>query len=558
MRQTRPKARHLRSRSLIRSFLLLSAAFGLAHASTARALQVGYYEMCQGEGSASQVAPVTTAGHTAVNLTDLTAADLAGIDVLFVDNCDNGSYATEYVDRLADIDAAVAAGMVLMLHDRSVDPAETILPGGAAFDVQRYPTFPDPNNEAKDINVLDPSTPMTNGPGGTIDDTTLDNGNFSNHGFTVAGSLPGDARLILSTNDPTHIVTFAYGYGSGAVIYSSIPLDFYLGGGSSFATIYAVNAVVYAAALAEATCGNGVIDAGEACDLGAGNNGESCCAFDCSVRGAGVTCRAGDACDPAEVCDGSSTACPADALEPATTVCRPAADVCDVDELCTGSDAACPADEVVPDADGDSLCDVIDNCDADPNPGQEDGDGDGQGDACDPCTNLVPTLQGRGTKIVVGKLNTPPGDDRLVVVGSFTGVPSLPVLDPVANGVRVLLEKATGGVVDAAIPGGAFDRVTKIGWKANPAGTSFRYSNGSASPIDGIGSIAIRETRTPGELKFTIRGKRGSYPVGSLETPLRATLVLDPPTATTGQCAETSFSSASCAFNRAGSTVTCK
>ena len=37
-------------------------------------------------------------------------------------------------------------------------------------------------------------------------------------------------------------------------------------------------------------------------------------------------CRgAAGSCDPAEFCDGASTACPADALEPSTTECRGAA-----------------------------------------------------------------------------------------------------------------------------------------------------------------------------------------------------------------------------------------
>ncbi|HZR81198.1 MAG TPA: hypothetical protein VFD92_08880 [Candidatus Binatia bacterium] len=528
--------------------------------STALALNVGYYEMCLGQGSPNQAPPITAAGHTAVNLTDVSAADLAGIDVLFVDNCDNGVYAAEYLTRLADIDAAVASGMVLMFHDRYVDPAETILPGAASFDIQRSADVPFGTRE---MEVLDDSTLVTHGPGGTIDDTNLDGGCESNHGFTVAGSLPGDARIILTRNDPTRVVTFAYGYGAGAVIYSSLPLDFYLDGagctiGPTVRNVYAVNAVAYAAQLAAGTCGNGVVDAGEECDLGAGNNGATCCAFDCRLRPAGTVCRPGDACDPAEMCDGSSLACPADVITPAGTECRTAADACDVAETCNGTDRTCPADEVVPDDDGDGLCNAIDNCAEVANPGQENGDGDSEGDACDPCTNIVPTAQGRGTKIVVGKLNTAPGDDRLLVVGSFTGVPTSPTLDPIANGVRILLDKAGGPVFDATIPGTAYDPVTKVGWKANAAGTSFRYSNASASLVDGVSAITIRKTRNPGEIKFVIRGKRGSYPLAVSDTPLMATLVLDPPTAETGQCTETAFTAANCAFNRPGSAVTCK
>jgi hypothetical protein len=108
--------------------------------------------MCFGAGAPYEVAPIVTAGHTPVLLNDLGPADLLGFDVLFVTNCDNSSYGTEYLSRLGSIQAAVAAGMVLVIHDRFVDPAETILPGGAGFSIVR--DFTDPAN----INVLDNTT----------------------------------------------------------------------------------------------------------------------------------------------------------------------------------------------------------------------------------------------------------------------------------------------------------------------------------------------------------------------------------------------------------------
>ncbi|HUR55183.1 MAG TPA: pre-peptidase C-terminal domain-containing protein, partial [Gemmataceae bacterium] len=50
------------------------------------------------------------------------------------------------------------------------------------------------------------------------------------------------------TGDPTHAVTFAYAYGSGTVIYSSIPLDYYRQfGGNNFGDVYAPNVLAYAA-----------------------------------------------------------------------------------------------------------------------------------------------------------------------------------------------------------------------------------------------------------------------------------------------------------------------
>jgi carbohydrate binding protein with CBM35 domain len=60
---------------------------------------------------------------------------------------------------------------------------------------------------------------------------------------------------------------------------------------------------------------------------------------------AGATCRASaGACDVAEACTGSTSACPADAFTSNTTVCRAASGQCDLAEKCTGSSAACPAD----------------------------------------------------------------------------------------------------------------------------------------------------------------------------------------------------------------------
>ena len=47
-------------------------------------------------------------------------------------------------------------------------------------------------------------------------------------------------------------------------------------------------------------------------------------------------------CDVAENCTGSGAACPADAVEPATTECRAVAGICDVAENCDGSAVDCP------------------------------------------------------------------------------------------------------------------------------------------------------------------------------------------------------------------------
>ncbi len=61
---------------------------------------------------------------------------------------------------------------------------------------------------------------------------------------------------------------------------------------------------------------------------------------------AGTQCRAAAGqCDLAAFCDGVSSACPANAFQPQTTVCRASAGACDAAETCTGSSAFCPPDQ---------------------------------------------------------------------------------------------------------------------------------------------------------------------------------------------------------------------
>ena len=98
---------------------------------------------------------------------------------------------------------------------------------------------------------MDNSTLVTNGPGGVVNNSTLDGGNSSSHGFTASGSIPGSSTAIFSRSNPSEIVDFRYEFGMGDVYYSTIPLDFYLGGSSSFASVYAPNVVAYAAELAQ-------------------------------------------------------------------------------------------------------------------------------------------------------------------------------------------------------------------------------------------------------------------------------------------------------------------
>jgi uncharacterized repeat protein (TIGR01451 family) len=195
-------------------------------------------------------------------MSDLSPADLAGIDVLFVQNPSNGAYGAEYLSRLNDVNAAVAGGLILILHDRFVTDATKVqsgggrvLPGSSGFTVVR--NFDSP--ERNDIEIRDSSTVVTD----NLTATSLDNGDFSCHGYIESDTLPPGAKKFLNRGDPgdpdptipyNQVVTSSYTHGSGTVIYSTIPLDQFLANpspepNSSFATIYAPNVIEYAGVL---------------------------------------------------------------------------------------------------------------------------------------------------------------------------------------------------------------------------------------------------------------------------------------------------------------------
>jgi hypothetical protein len=243
----------------IRLFVLALAAWGVAVAmDDVRAqspVNVGYYDIAVGAGIPEQVAPVVAAGFTPVALSNVAAADLAGLQVLFVHNPNTMGYNAEYLAAVPQIRAAVEAGLVLVVHDRSFSPLGTgtrlilPLPVGVPFPVLTRVM-------SNDNNVTDPATLVANGPGGVVTNMNLDGGNFSNLGFVMFSlfTAPGK-KALLHAGNPNSAVTFSYPLGLGHVIYSSIPLDMFLKGGGpnpprcNFNNIYAPNVLAYAANL---------------------------------------------------------------------------------------------------------------------------------------------------------------------------------------------------------------------------------------------------------------------------------------------------------------------
>src|SRR5262249_29075683 len=187
-----------------------------------------------------------------------------------------------------------------------------------------------------------------------------------------------------------------------------------------------------------------------------------------------------------------------------------------------------------------------------------DGDGDHVGDACDPCTGGAPATK---DKLTASKLLAPSGDEKLSLKGEAV-IPPTPTLDPLSNGVRILLTSATGAtLLDITIPPGAYNVQSKTGWIAS--GTSWTFKAPGPSTV-GIQKVSVkRNGSVPNGIKFSIKGKNAVYSIGTLDVPVGATLVLDVPTAVGGQCVEMTFPAAppaspSCVLKAPGATLKCK
>ena len=290
------------------------------------------------------------------------------------------------------------------------------------------------------------------------------------------------------------------------------------------------------------TCGNGVLDSGEACDFSPDALG--CCGLDCAVAapttsyctlndyscgsglpfGACIECRIGH-------CDGAGGC--VQTPRPPGAVCRPARNSCDLTETCDGTSLGCPPDQVVP---------------------PPDTDGDGLNDGCDPCTDGGQVSKPR---LALKRLAPPEPNDRMSLKATVV-LADPAMLDPVQHGLRLLIDDAQGlRYTDLTVPPNPPQFGDK-GWEATSSGWKFRGKGR-------ITSVKIKRiASSPGELVLTMRGRDvvfGAPPPANL--PVKVTVVLDPPFATTGLCAEVVFPgppgvNPSCTDQSDGSSVSCR
>jgi hypothetical protein len=194
------------------------------------------------------VPPITTTGNTAVAMTTLSPAELAGVQVLFAVNPSNGGHGGIWVAQQAALTAAVNVGMRLVVFDRTVTNANVRGISGVT-------TVRDFSDNANFEPV--PGNTIVNGPFGVIGPTTLDGGNSSRHGYSTLASLPAGSTPILTRTAASEIVMFGFRLGAGSVFYSTIPLDFYIKGSGNDPPRTAMNTILAPNSIAAAVTGLG-------------------------------------------------------------------------------------------------------------------------------------------------------------------------------------------------------------------------------------------------------------------------------------------------------------
>jgi hypothetical protein len=262
-----------------------------------------------------------------------------------------------------------------------------------------------------------------------------------------------------------------------------------------------------------------------------------------AFRPSTVTCRA-DAgqCDVAEMCTGTSGACPADAFEPATTSCtgdsqggvcdndagdrcsgvsntcmdafRPATFTCreqtgqcDVAEQCTGGSGECPADAVAPEGMvcGASLdqCDAVDLCNGTdktcPDLKAAEGTPCSDDDICtvgDTCDGSGTCEAGPGDACSVAKIT---GGGQVVPNSSgkanFGFVAQRKTEEGLASGHFNYVNHTTGLHVNGA--------VTAL--VAHPDGSITFSGTGFCGALPCTFTVTVRDVAEPGKDKDTIR-----------------------------------------------------
>jgi uncharacterized delta-60 repeat protein len=162
-------------------------------------------------------------------------------------------------------------------------------------------------------------------------------------------------------------------------------------------------------------------------------------------------------------------------------------------------------------------------------------------------------------RIRVGRMDLVEGNDELIVRASAElGLQATPAIDPVAKGLRLLVEDGGRGIVaDTMVPPGAYDPGTRTGWRVASNGTRWKFSAPQAP-----GRLRVRRASVkmkpgdPSGIAVEVRSNRGEFTRGLRPVPYAADIVFD---GLAAQCVHLGlFTDATCPLVRGGTTVSCR
>jgi hypothetical protein len=184
-----------------------------------------------------------------------------------------------------------------------------------------------------------------------------------------------------------------------------------------------------------------------------------------------------------------------------------------------------------------------------------------------------------GGFLKLSKLDTTPGNDKMLFKGTMTftaGVPA--IVDPATRGAQIRIDDLGAGgsaIYDLTsmthpIPpgGGGTGCGPTDGWKTNQPRTKQIYKNSSGAvdvgvctngSANGFSLMKVKDRRGYAagiQIRAKARNATMPHPVG----PLRITVVLGATAAAgnAGECATFAFSPTSCQFNSSGTTLICR
>lgn len=225
-------------------------------ANSAAHLQAGLIGIASSNSSlhSAMASVVNLNGDTSSVIGNLASQNLSGFDAIWlVEDLNSGTW-TSFLGGSSNVANYVSNGGALFFNDRSegenVSTTAYLNALGASSLQQIGFTF-------DDTSISPPGgTLLTNGPNGTLNNSSLDGGDSSFHGALTKSSIlaRGGTALIERASNPNAVGAFSYGLGSGSILYDRSPLGFFLvrqdrTARSNYRNIYAPNALAYVQSL---------------------------------------------------------------------------------------------------------------------------------------------------------------------------------------------------------------------------------------------------------------------------------------------------------------------